>query len=100
MSDQQAVIATFVSGDEWDVYDVEDQLVEAIGKAAVGEFDGNLIGPGEIVLYAYGPDADALFEVMEPILRAVPAQETYAIKRYGAADDPTAAQIRVDLAPA
>jgi hypothetical protein len=97
MSDQQAVIATFVSGGGWDVYDVEDQLIEAIEKAGVGEFDGNLMGPGEIVLYAYGPDADALFEVMGPILRAVPAQEAYAIKRYGTPDDPGAREVRVEL---
>ena len=99
MSDEQAVIATFVSDDEWDVYEVEDQLIEAIGKAGVGEFDGNLMGPGEVVLYAYGPDADALFEVMEPILRAVAAREAYAVKQYGPPDDPNTRELRVELTP-
>jgi hypothetical protein len=97
MSQQHAVIATFLSDDEWDVYDVEDQLIEAIGKAGVGEFDGNLMGPGEVVLYAYGPDADALFDVMEPILRAVPAKEAYAVKQYGEPGDPSTREVRVQL---
>jgi hypothetical protein len=95
-----AVIAYLVPAAEadWDVFDVEDQLIEAIDKAGVGEFDGNLMGPGEVELYAYGPDADALFEVMEPILRAVALQEgSYAVKRYGAADDPGAREERVEL---
>ncbi|HZN22132.1 MAG TPA: hypothetical protein VFB57_06210 [Gaiellaceae bacterium] len=99
MSVEQAVITTFVSDVEWDVADVEDRLIEAIEKAGVGEFDGNVMGPGEVVLYAYGPDADALFDVMAPILRAIPAREAFAIKRYGEAGDPRAHEERVDLVP-
>ena len=97
---EQAVVATFVSDEEWDVYEIEDQLIEAIEKAGVGEFDGNLMGPGEVVLYAYGPDADALFAVMEPILRTVPAREAYAVKRYGEPGDPDTRELRVELGPA
>ena len=100
MSGQQAVIATFISDEEWNVYDIEDQLIEAVETAGVGEFDGNLMGPGEVVLYAYGPDADALFAVMEPILRSVPAREAYAIKRYGEPGDPEMLEVRVELGPA
>lgn len=91
-------------GDDWGVDLVEDPLMEAIDERGVGEFDGHdiaLDGSGEVILYAYGPDADALYEVMEPILRAVPPREgSYAVKRYGPADDPTAEQVRVELAPA
>lgn len=97
---EHAVVATFLSDEEWDVNAIEDQLIEAIEKAAVGEFDGNLIGPGEVVLYAYGPDADALFAVMEPILRSVPAREAHAVKRYGEAGDPDTRELRVELGPA
>jgi hypothetical protein len=57
------------------------------------------MGPGEVVLYAYGPDADALFEAMAPILRAIPAREAFVIKRYGEAGDSGAHEERVDLAP-
>jgi hypothetical protein len=80
---EHAVIAHLIPdvGDDWGVDLVEDQLIEAIDNAGVGEFDGNLMGPGEVELYAYGPDADALFDVMEPILRAVPLKPgSYALK--------------------
>jgi hypothetical protein len=96
---EHAVIAHLVPAGEWDVFELEDRLIEAIDKAGVGEFDGNLIGPGEFELYAYGPDADALFEAIEPVLRSVAVEEgSYALKRYGAADDPDARQVRVELA--
>jgi hypothetical protein len=97
---EHAVIAHLIpgAGGDWDVFDVEDQLIEAIEKAGVGEFDGNLLGPGEVELYAYGPDADALFEVVEPILRALALEEgSYAVKRYGAPEDPAAREARVEL---
>ena len=45
------------------------------------------------------PDADALFDVMAHILRAIPAREAFAIKRYGEAGDPSAREERVDLVP-
>jgi hypothetical protein len=95
---EQAVIASLIPDADWDVFEVEDRLIEAIEKEGVGEFDGNLLGPGSVELYAYGPDADALFEVMDPILRSVPLKKgSYATKRYGAADDPGAREVRVEL---
>jgi hypothetical protein len=45
---------------------------ETIEQADVGEFDGNEYGGGEVVPYAYGPDADTLFAVMAPILNDLP----------------------------
>jgi hypothetical protein len=98
---QHAVIAYLIPDAEWDVFDVEDRLIEAIDGARVGEFDGNLMGPGEVELYAYGPDADKLFGVMEPILRSVALKEgSYALKRYGEAGDPDAREVRVELTSA
>jgi hypothetical protein len=88
-------------GDDWSVDLVEDPLIEAIETHGVGELDGHDIAlddSGEVILYAYGPDADALFEVMEPILLAVPpAEGSYAVKRYGEAGDPEATEARVEL---
>jgi hypothetical protein len=54
---EHSVIAYLVPGAEadWDVFDLEDRLSEAIEATGVGEFDGNLMGPGEVELYAYGP---------------------------------------------
>jgi hypothetical protein len=57
---------------EFDLSTLEDQLIEAITAHQAGEFDGNEIGDTETTLFAYGPDAKRLFEVIEPILRAYP----------------------------
>ncbi|MGW7459971.1 hypothetical protein [Streptomyces sp. NPDC054797] len=72
-------------------------LTEAIEQADVGEFDGNEYGGGEVVVYAYGPDADALFAVMAPILNDLPFRPAHVVFRYGSVDDPSAAEHRVDL---
>jgi hypothetical protein len=78
------------------LYALEDQLKRAIEDASAGEFDGDEFGEGECVLFMYGPDADRLFEAVEPLLKTTPAAAGgYAIKRYGEAGDPNASQVRV-----
>ncbi|MEU9804258.1 hypothetical protein [Streptomyces sp. NPDC051000] len=72
-------------------------LTEAIDQAEVGEFDGNEYGGGEVVLFAYGPDADALFAVMAPVLNDLPFRPAHVLLRYGSVDDPSAAERRVEL---
>lgn len=79
------------------VFALEDQLERAIEGVAAGEFDGNEFGGGEAVLYAYGPDADALFAAMEAPLRAFPNRPAFAILRYGEATDATAPERRVAI---
>ena len=75
---------------------IEDALIEAIGDSGVGEFDGNDIGTDGAVLYMYGPDADALSNVVEPVARAARvAPGSYALKRYG--EEPGARGVRIDL---
>lgn len=77
------------------LYALEEQIEAAIEKAGAGEFDGNEVGQGEWVLYAYGPDADRLWQAVEPALRASPAARGgWAVKRYG---EPGAREERVDL---
>jgi hypothetical protein len=51
---------------------VEDELIEAIESAEVGEFDGNEVAPGtgDARLYMYGADADRLFEAVKPVLES------------------------------
>ena len=63
---------------------IESRLSQAIAAAGAGEFDGNLVGVDDATLYMYGPDADRLFAVAEPVLRSarLPAG-TLAVKRYG-----------------
>lgn len=95
---EHAVIAHYTfAGELGAIHALEDELTAKIIVAHAGEYDGNEIGGGEAVLYAYGPDANALFAVMEPALRAFGARPAHAILRYGAATDPTAATRRVDL---
>jgi hypothetical protein len=60
---------------QYDVAGLEDQLVEAIEQAGVGEYDGDEFGPGEVTLFMYGPDAEALYRVVEPVLREYPLSQ-------------------------
>ncbi|WP_406187402.1 hypothetical protein [Streptomyces sp. NBC_01006] len=79
------------------VRQAQSLLTEAIEQADVGEFDGNEYGGGKVILYAYGPDADALFAVMAPILNDLPFRPAHVVLRYGSVDDPLAAEHHVDL---
>ena len=80
------------------IHALSDRLEARILEAKVGEFDGDEFGEGECTLYMYGPDADALFSAIEGELRTSPlSRGAWVIKRYGAADDSTAKQIRLNL---
>lgn len=46
--------------------EIEDPLIEAIERAGVGEFDGNGIGTDGAELFMYGPDGEALWQIVEP----------------------------------
>jgi hypothetical protein len=87
----------FGSREERDLlFDLGDLLNKVIEDAAVGEFDGDEFGQGECVLFMYGPDADRLYSVIEPVLKATPlAIGGYAIKQYGEADDLNAREVSV-----
>jgi hypothetical protein len=79
-------------------HDLSDELIEAIEQAGAGEFDGDEFGKGECVLYMYGPDADALFAAVEPVLRRSPlAHGGHVIKRYGAANESGAKEVVIKL---
>ncbi len=80
------------------VHELSDRIEAEINLSGVGEFDGDEFGAGECTLYMYGPDADALFDAIEPVLRgSTLSSRGYAIKRYGDAEDPDAREVRVDL---
>ena len=74
------------------MYALERSLSTTIESAGVGEFGG-----GEVVLYAYGPDAGTLFSAMEADLRAFAARPAHEVLRYGEAGDPAAIEQRIDL---
>ncbi|WP_307523269.1 hypothetical protein [Streptomyces umbrinus] len=89
--EEHAVIAHFRlaregfgdAGQRERIYDAERVMGAATEKAGVGEIDGNEFGGGEAVVYAYGPDADALFEVLEPTLRSLPFRPAHVVLRRG-----------------
>ena len=77
------------------VADLAGELQRAIEERGVGEFDGEEFGEGRCVLYMYGRDADQLFEVAAPILKAASlAHGGFVIKRYGEATDPGAIEVK------
>lgn len=80
------------------IIELAEMLHRAIDEQGVGEFDGEEFGGGRCVLYMYGPDADRLFGVVEPILKSVPLSHGgFAIKRYGDAADLDALESKVQL---
>jgi hypothetical protein len=73
-SGDQAVIADFdyVASDLQPLFALEEELETAIESAGVGELDGNEVAVdlSDGSLCMYGPDAEALFAVVRPILAA------------------------------
>ncbi len=89
---QHAVIAHFdYAADGLDaLYDIEEKLEAAINAAGVGEFDGNEIAVdlSDGSLYMYGPEAEALFAVVRPILAGAKClQNTRVTLRFGPPED-------------
>jgi len=102
---EQAVIAHFglsqdplgASRDSEAFFALEDSLIELLESAGIGEYDGNEIGAGEAVAYMYGEDADQLFATVETRLREFPLRPAHCLLRYGAANDPSVQERRIDL---
>ena len=81
--------------DEWArLMNLLDEAVEASG---LGELDGHCDENDEQAVFAYGPDAEALFKVIEPIVRAFPARPARVTLRFGAAEDESAIERDFDL---
>ena len=86
---------TSLADEDGGLDEIEDPLIEVIERSGVGEFDGNVMGPDGAVLYMYGPDADAIWNAIEPVVRAARlGPGSYVVKRYG---DPGAPESRVEL---
>jgi hypothetical protein len=49
-----------------------EELAAAVEDAGVGEYDGDEYGGGECLLFFAGRDAEALFAVLQPLLRKHP----------------------------
>ena len=80
------------------IYGLNHRLEEQINAQGVGEFDGHEFGGGHCILFMFGPDADALYSAIEPILReSALSAGGHIIKRYGEVDDPDAKEVHIDL---
>jgi hypothetical protein len=101
-SDECVKLCVRLSDDEYGsaaerdaVHEFTDKLAAAIEEHHAGEFDGDEFGEGECMLFMYGPSADRLFDVIEPLLKGwEPLKGGYAIKRYGA---PGSHSVRIDF---
>jgi hypothetical protein len=70
------------------LYDLEDRLEELLDGSNVGELDGDEIGMGFWTLYSYGPDANALWDAIQPTLREYnPPAGSYVEKLHRGPDD-------------
>ena len=91
---EQAVIVRFEYGQTslGPLHELEDRLTTAIESAEVGEFDGDEVATdgSDGTLYMYGPDADRLFEVVQPVLASATCiHNAVATIRYGPPGDGT-----------
>ena len=89
---EHAVIVRFDYGsrDLARLFELEEQLEAALVERPVGELDGNevAVDGSDGLLYLYGPDADALFEAIRPILASTGAiSNAVATLRYGPPED-------------
>lgn len=75
-STRQAVIIRLKLSDEafgaWEereaVYRLEDRLEQLLASNTVGEVDGHEFGDGFAAIYLYGPSADAIAELVAPLV--------------------------------
>lgn len=98
--EQHAVIAHFdYAADNLDaLYELEEKLEAAINAAGVGEFDGNEIAVdlSDGSLYMYGPEAEALFGVVRPILASAEClRNTRVTLRFGPPEDDIPERVEV-----
>jgi hypothetical protein len=105
VGDQAVITHLRLSDDEFGtkqereaVFALEGRIADAAERIGCYH-DGNLFGGGEVELFTYGPDADALLAVIQDSLRGFEVRPgSYAIKRYGGAEDRDAREERVELA--
>ena len=73
-------------------YDMEDKLAKVIDESQTGQYDWHEMAEDytEGSMSMYGPDADALFKIIKPVLEMTDfMQGATAILRYGEEGDDT-----------
>lgn len=79
------------------VFELEDGLIEAMSVEPSIEVDGHEFGEGIGRVYVYGPDADRMFALAEPSLRAFAAPKKKITRRYGPPGDPDVRSVETVL---
>ena len=84
------------------LFDLEDALIERLNGNKAGELDGHEIAMdgSDGFLFLYGPDADALYQLIEPVLRASKVtQGGHATLRYGSYNTPNVHEKYIEIKP-
>lgn len=81
--------------EKYDLEGLETQLVAAVEQAGVGLYDGNEFGPEEVILFLYGSDAEAIFRVIEPVLRGYPLSAGARVEIRPGGPDAVAREIQL-----
>lgn len=89
---EHAVLVSFEYGEATlkPLFALERRLLDAVSSAGAGEYDGHEIAVdlSHGTLYMYGPDADALFTAVQPVLAATPfLAHARVTLRYGPPED-------------
>jgi hypothetical protein len=64
------------------LFALEDRIMSAVTASGAGTYEGNYVDRGFFRLYASGPDAERLAEVITPLLADAPRGSTL-VKRNG-----------------
>lgn len=63
------------------VFALEDRLMKAVDTSGAGTFDTNDLERGSLGMHFLGPDADAMLEVIRPLLVDAPEGSYLAVRR-------------------
>ena len=94
INSDQALIIEYAISDEFGndleqnmTFNLEDDLSKVVAELADSDVDGHEFGGGEAHIYIYGPSTDAIYEKVQPTLKAFLLKPVRVIRRYGEAAD-------------
>ncbi len=86
---KEAVLISIDGAISDDFWELNERLYQEIARSGAGEFDGNEVGQDSATLFAYGPNADQLFQAIEPVLRSYPVcRNARVVIRHGGPGSP------------
>lgn len=111
MSEQSVIVTFYNFADKFwtehrksldPLFELEDELEKVLETRPVGALDGHEIAVdgSDGFLFLYGPDADALYAAIEPVLRAsLITQGGNATLRYGSYGDHNVRERYIEIKP-